>query len=121
MAVLGNGLRAASVTAVEDCVLLRLDQEALYELMADRVEVAYGIIHVLVNRINDRMQDLGALQARVQQLVGGRVCFFAGTVPSPRPTGTPHPLGEGPGVRAVFGSNTRRPNEASLPGGNSDS
>ncbi|GEM_PF-5047711 len=76
MAVLGSGLRAASVTAVEDCVLLRLDQEALYELMADRVEVAHGIIHVLVNRLNDRMQDLGALQARVQQLVGGRVCFL---------------------------------------------
>jgi ATP:ADP antiporter, AAA family len=66
MAVLGTGLRVASVTAVDDCLLLRLDQEPLYELMADRVEVARGIIQVLSGRLSDRVHDLREVQARVQ-------------------------------------------------------
>lgn len=39
--------RAASAEAVEDCTLLRVDGEALYELMAGNKEVTRGIIHVL--------------------------------------------------------------------------
>ncbi len=39
--------RAASVEAMVDCTLLRLDGESLYELMAGNKEVTRGIVHVL--------------------------------------------------------------------------
>ncbi len=65
MAVLGNAPRAASVTAAEETQLLRLDQEPLYELMADHVEVARGIIQVLSNRLRARMEDIGDLRVEL--------------------------------------------------------
>jgi CRP/FNR family cyclic AMP-dependent transcriptional regulator len=43
--------RSASVTAVEDTSFFRLDQDVLYELMGDNVEVAWGIIQVLTRRL----------------------------------------------------------------------
>lgn len=60
LAVLDPQPRNASVTALEDTVLLQLDQEALYELMTDRVEVARGIIRVLCHKL--RMASLAAAQ-----------------------------------------------------------
>jgi len=59
MALLDSEERSASVTAAEDTLLLRLDQDTFYELMTDRVEVARGIIKVLNKRVrdlNDRLQ-----------------------------------------------------------------
>jgi len=56
LAVLDPQPRNASVTALEDTILLQLDQEALYELMTDRVEVARGIIRVLCHKL--RMASL---------------------------------------------------------------
>lgn len=47
LAALDPEPRAASVQAVEDCTLLRLDGESLYELMSGNKEVARGIVHVL--------------------------------------------------------------------------
>lgn len=58
MAVLDLEPRLASVTALEDTLLLRLDQEALYELMSDRVEVARGIIRVLSGRLRNTVAEL---------------------------------------------------------------
>lgn len=67
MAVLDLEPRLASVTALEDTLLLRLDQEALYELMSDRVEVARGIIRVLSSRLRNTVQELTqARQERVE-------------------------------------------------------
>ena len=43
--------RSASVTALSDALLFRLDREALYEVMAEDIEVAKGIIHVLCHRL----------------------------------------------------------------------
>jgi CRP-like cAMP-binding protein len=51
MAVLDSTPRSASVTAMEETTLLRLDQDALYELMADRIEVVRGIIRVLCEHL----------------------------------------------------------------------
>ena len=51
LAVLDPMPRSASVTALEDTLLLQLDQEALYELMIDRVDVARGIIRVLCAKL----------------------------------------------------------------------
>ena len=39
--------RAASVKAVDDCTLLKLEGESLYELMAGNKDVTRGIIRVL--------------------------------------------------------------------------
>ena len=58
MAVLAPEPRLASVTAVEDTRLFRLDQEAFYELMDDQIEVARGIIHVLSQHLRARVWDL---------------------------------------------------------------
>jgi CRP-like cAMP-binding protein len=43
-------LHGASATAAEDCRLLRLDQDLLYEVMAGNTQVAQGIIRVLLER-----------------------------------------------------------------------
>lgn len=47
LAALDPEPRAATVEAIEDCTLLRLEGESLYELMAGNKEVARGIVHVL--------------------------------------------------------------------------
>ena len=47
LAALDPEPRAASVAAVEDCTLLRIDGESLYDLMSGNREVTRGIIHVL--------------------------------------------------------------------------
>ncbi len=56
MAALDASPRSASATAEESSLLLRLDQEALYELMSDHVDVARGIIVVLSRRLRERMK-----------------------------------------------------------------
>lgn len=54
LAVLDLAPRSASVTAIEDTRLFRLDQDAFYELMADRIEVARGVIRVLCRQVRAR-------------------------------------------------------------------
>ncbi len=68
MAVLDSSPRLASVTAETSAKLLKLDQDPLYELMADRVEVARGIIHVLTHRLRTSMRDLSDMQAQLQAM-----------------------------------------------------
>ena len=62
MALLDPEPRSASVTAVEDSHLFRLDQIPFYDLMADRSEVARGIIRVLTSRLRGRLRDLNAMR-----------------------------------------------------------
>jgi hypothetical protein len=66
LAVLDMEPRSASVTAVGDTRLFRLDQDALYELMADRIEVARGVIRVLCRFLRSRTASFreGSLIAR---------------------------------------------------------
>jgi CRP-like cAMP-binding protein len=45
--------RSATVTALEDCYLFRMEQSVLYDLMTQHVEVARGIIRTLCTRIRD--------------------------------------------------------------------
>lgn len=47
LAALDPEPRVASVQALEDCTLLRLDGESLYDLMSGNKEVTRGIVHVL--------------------------------------------------------------------------
>ena len=67
MAVLDPEPRSASVTTVEDTRLLRLDQQALFEVMDERPEVARGIIRVLSRHLRNRMKDVADLRARLPE------------------------------------------------------
>jgi CRP/FNR family transcriptional regulator, cyclic AMP receptor protein len=68
MALLDGESRTASICTTQATRLLRLDQEPFYELMDDRIEVARGIIHVLLQRLRLRTNDVNQLQAKVKQL-----------------------------------------------------
>ncbi len=48
---LTSEVRNATATAMEECRLLRLDQDVLYELMAGRPSISRGLIKVLLARI----------------------------------------------------------------------
>ena len=54
MAALDPEPRSATVTATEECVLLKITNDDLDMLLSDDVEVARGIIHVLVNRLRNK-------------------------------------------------------------------
>jgi hypothetical protein len=68
MALLDPEPRLASVTTVEPTRLFRLDQSPFYQLMAERPEVAMGIIRVLTKLLRDRVRDLAQLESRVNEL-----------------------------------------------------
>lgn len=68
MALLDPEPRLASVTTVEPTRFFRLAQAPFYELMADRPEVATGIIRVLTGHLRARVRDLATLDARVKEL-----------------------------------------------------
>ncbi len=72
MALLDPEPRLASVTAVEATRLFRLDQAPFYELMAERPEVATGIIRVLTGHLRNRVQDIAQLHARITELENAR-------------------------------------------------
>ncbi len=56
LAVLDPEPRSASVTATDDTLLFRIDQDPLYELMTDRPEVAHNIIRLLCRRFRNRSE-----------------------------------------------------------------
>lgn len=70
MSLLDTEPRVASVTAVADTQLLRLEQEPFYELLEERSEVARGIIQVLSRHLRARVQDLNQLRAYLETLQG---------------------------------------------------
>ena len=58
MAALDPEVRSASITALTDTRLLRLDRGTLYQVMAQRSEVTQGIMHVLAQRLRGRLRDM---------------------------------------------------------------
>ena len=70
MALLDPEPRLASVTAVEPTSLFRLDQASFYDLMAERPEIATGIIRVLTGHLRNRVRDISQLNTRIQELEG---------------------------------------------------
>lgn len=58
MALLDHEERSASVIAIEDTRLLRLEQTALYNLITTHGEVAHGIIRVLSQHLRARLRDM---------------------------------------------------------------
>jgi CRP/FNR family cyclic AMP-dependent transcriptional regulator len=65
MALLDPEPRSASITAMEDTQLMRLDQEPFYELLEEQGELARGMIKLLTRRLRARMQDLNELRLRM--------------------------------------------------------
>jgi CRP/FNR family transcriptional regulator, cyclic AMP receptor protein len=58
MAALDPEVRSASITALSDTRLLRLERTPLYQVMAQRIEVAQGIIHVLTQRLRESLREM---------------------------------------------------------------
>jgi len=74
MALLDPEPRSASVTALEETRLFRLNQGSFYKLMEERPEVAMGIIQILTARLRNVMRDNHQLDARLKEVEGkGRV------------------------------------------------
>lgn len=59
LAVLDPEPRSASVTAATDTLLFRIDKDPFDEVMADRPEIARGVIRALCDRIRAQGQALG--------------------------------------------------------------
>ena len=64
MALLDGEPRTATIRATQPVRLLRLDQAPFYELMDDQIEIARGIIHVLLQRLRARTDDVNRLRTR---------------------------------------------------------
>ncbi|HET7291460.1 MAG TPA: Npt1/Npt2 family nucleotide transporter [Vicinamibacteria bacterium] len=62
LALLDPEPRSASIMAIEDSKLFRLDREAFSELMAANIEIVRGVLHVLCERL--RRQTADAFTAR---------------------------------------------------------
>ncbi len=67
LSLLDTEPRSASVTALEDTLLLRLDQHAFYEIMADRMEVTREIMKILCRRLRYQNQVVADMKAQLQQ------------------------------------------------------
>jgi AAA family ATP:ADP antiporter len=65
LALLDTEPRSATIRAVEDTLLFRLDQESFYELMADRVEVAMGTIQMLTGNLRARVREVMELHEQM--------------------------------------------------------
>ena len=69
MALVDSQPRLASVSAVENTCLLRLDHEPFFKLMDERSEVARGIIHILSRYLRARVQDLADLRTHLENVI----------------------------------------------------
>jgi CRP-like cAMP-binding protein len=61
LSLLDTEPRSASVTALEDSLLLRIDQQAFYEIMSDRSEVIREIMKILCRRLRKQNQEVAKL------------------------------------------------------------
>ena len=65
LSLLDTEPRSASVTALEDSLLLRIDQHAFYEIMADRMEVIREIMKILCSRLRHQNQEVTRLNEQL--------------------------------------------------------
>jgi ATP:ADP antiporter, AAA family len=68
LSLLDTEPRSASVTALEDSLLLRIDQHAFYEIMADRMEVIREIMKILCSRLRHQNQEVTKLNEQLGEL-----------------------------------------------------
>jgi len=67
LSLLDSSPRSATIRAVEESTLLRLDQAPFYEIMSDYVEVAMGTIHMLTRSLRARTGDVLELSRMLGQ------------------------------------------------------
>ncbi len=63
LSVLDTEARSASATTLEECILLKLEQEPFYEIMMVNTEITKGILKTLCKRLrllNDKSISLNA-------------------------------------------------------------
>jgi ATP/ADP translocase len=60
MAVLDQEPRSADATIVEDSTLLKIDQEAFYDVLSGNQELMYGIVRLLTSRLRTASERLAA-------------------------------------------------------------
>lgn len=58
LAILDPGPRSASVSAVDDVFLFRIDKEPFDEVMADRPEIAQAVIRAMIRRVREQGQTI---------------------------------------------------------------
>ena len=61
--------RSASVTALEEGFLLRLDQHAFYEIMADHIEVTREIMKILCRRLRYQNKAVAEMKEQLSRRV----------------------------------------------------
>jgi len=61
LAILDPEPRTASVTAIEESFLFRIDKESFDEVLADRPEIALGVIRTLSRRVRTQGRRLAQL------------------------------------------------------------
>jgi CRP/FNR family cyclic AMP-dependent transcriptional regulator len=64
MAVLDHEPRSADATVMEDSTLLRIDQEAFYEVLSQNQELMHGIIRLLTSRLRTAGERLAAISSK---------------------------------------------------------
>lgn len=65
LSVLDTEHRSASATTLEDCILLKLEQEPFYEIMLTNVDILKGILKTLCKRlraINQKSTSLAGVK-----------------------------------------------------------
>ncbi|MBN8583086.1 MAG: cyclic nucleotide-binding domain-containing protein, partial [Anaerolineae bacterium] len=67
LSMLDSSPRTATVRALEETSLLRLDQVSFYEIMSDYVEVAMGTIQLLTRNLRARTGDVMELSRMLGQ------------------------------------------------------
>ena len=60
MSLLDSEPRSASISAVSDVELLRIDRDDFNEILSEKPEIAQGIIKVLSRRLRDTLQKSSA-------------------------------------------------------------
>lgn len=65
LSLLDTESRSASATTINDCYLLKLDQEPFYELMSNRVEVVKGVLKILCKRLREQNELNTELKAKL--------------------------------------------------------
>ncbi len=58
MALLDNEPRSASISTVSDVTCLKIEREEFYELMAEKIEIAHGIIRMLTHRLREANEKI---------------------------------------------------------------
>ncbi len=67
LSLLDSSPRTATIRALDETTLLRLDQAPFYEIMSDYVEVAMGTIHMLTRNLRARTGDVLELSRMLGQ------------------------------------------------------